>query len=332
MNEQQRTRFFSERFGEQGSQFAARLESGDLDKTMADMDSAQGLEQRIDALGGTLNARTDALMGTLETTAATLFTPALKPLSDLAEITGNLANSFNELLESSPGLSSAATRMAGTAVVGLGLFGASRMANGGSSMFTGLKQILGGKGGTIAGLAAGKLAEAAGAQSVFVTNWPDELAKLSGVSKNPITDAANAVTGGGAAALAGGKPDGRIGRAARGLAVVGGVIEFGAALGDVGKDVLNARGVKGDGSATWLQQILAKKALAEDTVGDAIMGRKDEYVTINGQRKLRSEVEQFAATGQLPGVPTKPQKLDITVHDERLSIKEGDLTREASRG
>lgn len=208
-------------FGDEGARFALgllRTGSGSLEDTLAKMQSGTSLQERVDVRAGTLSASRGALEGTGRSLLATLFQPALDPLTQGTRAANEALGEFADRAQSDPRIAQAASYGAMGATGLAGLYGLSRIAQGGFNLSRGLS-ALGGRGllgslmGTGAGIAQGKAVEAAtGTQAVFVTNWPAGLG-AGGLAGS----AAAAAKGGGMATL--GRAGAALGAGAAGYAV-----------------------------------------------------------------------------------------------------------------
>ncbi|MCK6521832.1 phage tail tape measure protein [Myxococcota bacterium] len=302
MTEQQKAVFLNESFGE-GGKFAGLLAGGGLEEVLAGMENSRSLDERVAVLGSTFSARVDALSGSAETLATNVFTPALGPLGQLAEVTNELVGWLSQVVAQSPAL---AKTVSAVAVGGVGLAGAlgvARMASGGLGVLGGLRAALSGQGGMVGGLLGAKAAEAAGIQPVFVTNWPSgALPTLGGTAASTVastaTSTATASAAAGAAGLRAAINGSKAATAINGLLLAGGAKAAAAGLG--GAAVAGAAGygvgtvinekVLSDDTKLGLQGFMAKVTLA----GDSLMKLVGFEGMSQSDRKLLGDTKTFA--------------------------------------
>ncbi|HNC97998.1 MAG TPA: phage tail tape measure protein, partial [Myxococcota bacterium] len=89
LTEQDRTNALNKAFGEQGGRFVEALLSAErankgVAATLVGMDRARSLDSKVEVLSSGYNAQADALGGTITSTLAELFRPALNPLEKAA--------------------------------------------------------------------------------------------------------------------------------------------------------------------------------------------------------------------------------------------------------
>ena len=139
----------------------------------ASMDKAVGLQEKLEERLKGYNAQLDSLKGTAKSTFATLFEPALDPLTKLISKTNEWTGALGEAAQEHKLIGQIGTGVAGAAAVGGLIYGGAHLLKG---MKSGGKMLGALKGGTelAGGVAMGKAIEAAaGVPSVFVVNMPD---------------------------------------------------------------------------------------------------------------------------------------------------------------
>ena len=230
MTEEKRQRFAQQVFGDEGkAAFFALLKSGDksLEAVNAAASAATGLADRVDVIAGGLDASVASLQGTMQSTLATLFQPAVDPLARGAQALNSAAADLGAAAAENPDIARGVTGVALGSVAAAGAVAAAQVARGGWSGLKGLRALGGGLGGVAGGIGAGKVAEeVAGVTPVYVVNWPATLG-LGGAA-----DAA------GAAGKAGGLA-GKLGKAG----VVGGLLAGGITGGIGLGNAINNNGV-----------------------------------------------------------------------------------------
>lgn len=163
-------------FGEEGGRAAkVLLTQGDKSYAAiaASMDKAVGLQEKLEERLKGYNAQLDSLKGTAKSTFATLFEPALDPLTKLISKTNEWTGALGEAAQEHKLIGQIGTGVAGAAAVGGLIYGGAHLLKG---MKSGGKMLGALKGGTelAGGVAMGKAIEAAaGVPSVFVVNMPD---------------------------------------------------------------------------------------------------------------------------------------------------------------
>lgn len=147
------------------------------------MKSSLPLTKKLQIMMEGFNAQWAALKGTGRSTLASLYEPALAPLTYLVAKTnefvaaiGRAAQGSETLSKVVSGISLSGVAVGGTTAAGLGaaaLYYGRKVFKG----VGGIKGLMSGLGGTAAGVAAGRAVEAAtGVVPVFVTNWPSSMA------------------------------------------------------------------------------------------------------------------------------------------------------------
>lgn len=163
-------------FGDEGARVALNLMregAGSYQDIVEQMAKALPLQQKMEERMKGFNAQLESLKGTGKSTIATLFTPALDPLTALIAKTNEWTGALGEAAQKNEMLAQGAS-YAGLAAAAGGLaYGAYQIAKGTGSGMKMLKALKG-VGGDAAGIAKGKAIEAAtGVTPVFVTNMPD---------------------------------------------------------------------------------------------------------------------------------------------------------------
>jgi TP901 family phage tail tape measure protein len=162
-------------FGEQGARAALALikeGEGSWEKIGEQIKNAASIQEKMNERLKGFNANLKALGGTSKTTIATLFDPLLEPLSKAAAYLNDIVANIGKLAEERPGVAKAVSYGTAGVAAGAGLYGVYRLLRGGISGGMVLKGLKG-LGGTAAGIAEGKIVQAAtGVTPVFVTNWP----------------------------------------------------------------------------------------------------------------------------------------------------------------
>lgn len=169
-------------FGELGGE-AARglLAEGDnsYEYILESMDKAAGLQDKINETMNTFKGQLESLKGTVKSTIADLYLPALPILTgliaktnELFTLTGKASQENEKISKAVSGVSLGAVATGASASIllgGAGLYYGRKVLKGAG----GIKGLLKGAGGTAAGIAQGKAVEATtGVTPVFVTNWP----------------------------------------------------------------------------------------------------------------------------------------------------------------
>lgn len=169
-------------FGDEGGRAAKELINAakGYREIQAGAEESLSAAQKLTIWGEGFNASLKKLGGTVKSTLAAYFEPALAPLAAITNKVNELTSKLGELAQKRPSVAKAvgwsalgAVGVGGLATVGLG---ARAMLNGKKflSGVGGLKGLLGSAGSATAGIAKGMAVEAAtGVQAVFVTNWPD---------------------------------------------------------------------------------------------------------------------------------------------------------------
>lgn len=173
-------------FGEEGGRAAqALLAKGEKSFTAvaAEMDKAASLQEKLEERLKGYNAQLESLKGTAKSTFATLFEPALEPLTKLVSKTNEWVGALGEAAQENKLIGQIGTGVAGAATVGGLLYGGSHLLKG---VRSGGKMLGALKGGTnlAGGVAMGKaLEEAAGVPSVYVVNMPTTFGPASTAEK-----------------------------------------------------------------------------------------------------------------------------------------------------
>ena len=174
-NTKQRMFILEKIFGEQGGLAAMALMStgtGSWEFVKGKvLEVASAEEKMTERLKG-FNASLTALKGTGTTTLATLFDPALGPLTKLSDTFNTLVDNIGKFASNHPAVTAAGNAVVGTAVAGAAGYGVYNLVKGGVAGAKVLKGLRG-VGLSAVGIAEGKAVQAAtGVQAVFVTNWP----------------------------------------------------------------------------------------------------------------------------------------------------------------
>lgn len=175
MTPEQTQNFLTRAFGDEGARMGLGLLKGQggLAEVMAGMGQSRSLQDKVARLSDTQAASREALGGTVESTLATLFQPALDPLKRLASTANDWVGQVGDASRADPRLAQATSYGAMGAVGVAGLYGVARLARGGARGLGALGSIGGLLGSRAGGLAEAKALEAAaGVQPVSVVNWP----------------------------------------------------------------------------------------------------------------------------------------------------------------
>ncbi len=170
-------------FGDEGARFAGgllRTGSGGLEEVMANIDGSRSLSSRVGLMAGTKAASDEALAGTVQTTLATLFKPALAPLTSLSQKANDLVGQVGTAAQEDPRIAQAVSLGAMGATAGVALYGAARVARGGGRLLSALRTLpsLGGAGAGLPGVpgaGGGGVPGLGGPTPVAVVNWPPGL-------------------------------------------------------------------------------------------------------------------------------------------------------------
>jgi TP901 family phage tail tape measure protein len=177
-------------------------------KFNSEMDKQASILEKIDILQGGFNAKWDSLTGTAKSTIASLYAPALAPLSKLVDLAneyttavGNATRGENSLGKAVSGMSAGALAVGGVATAGLaGLAGWKGLQT--LRGVGGIKGLLSGGGGLAAGVAKGKLLSSiTGGEisEVYVVN----ASEISGGVASALPGALGSAGGGAGAGAAG---------------------------------------------------------------------------------------------------------------------------------
>lgn len=177
MGTAKRAGFLQKVFGDEGgraAQILLRQGAGSYEDMTAQMAKAVGLQDKLAERLKGYNAQLESLRGTAKSTFATMFEPALDPLTKLISKTNEWAGALGEAALENKKVGQIGTGVAaGVAGAGL-LYGGYHLLKG---LGSGGKMLGALKGGTelAGGVAMGKaLEEAAGVPSVYVVNMPKE--------------------------------------------------------------------------------------------------------------------------------------------------------------
>lgn len=194
MGTAKRAGFLQKVFGDEGgraAQILLRQGAGSYEDMTAQMGKAVSLQDKLAERLKGYNAQLESLRGTAKSTFATMFEPALDPLTKLISKTNEWTGALGEAALENKKIGQIGTGVAaGVAGAGL-LYGGYHLLKGlgsGGKMLGALK----GGAGLAGGVAMGKaLEEAAGVPSVFVVNMPKEFGGTVGTGgllpggKNP---------------------------------------------------------------------------------------------------------------------------------------------------
>lgn len=151
MGSAQRIEFLTKVFGDEGSPVAlALLADGGkgLQSTLEQMRNASSLQDKMNERMNGFNAQWEGLKGTLSSTFATLFDPALQPLTEIIKKTSEWVGQVGKLAGEHREVAVAVTAVA-TAVAAAGAaYGAVQIYKGGRSAIDMMKALRGGAAGT----------------------------------------------------------------------------------------------------------------------------------------------------------------------------------------
>lgn len=278
-------------FGPEGAPVALALLNkgkGSFDDILQQMDRAAPLAKKLNIQMEGFGKQMESLSGTSKSTIATLFQPALNPLTRLVKKTNEWVAALGTAAMHHDAIGKTLTYGGGALVGAAALYGGYKLLRGGLAGMRVLKGLKGLGG----GVAAGKALEAtAGVTPVYVVNMPSGgiaagaggiadalggkrgrlLGRLGGLLKR------GALLGGrGAAALAGG------------LATLGGGGAGGAALASGG---LLAAGAAGYGVGS----VIYNKAIKGTALSDEIGGAVAHVLAFFGNQEARNAIAYNAA-------------------------------------
>ncbi len=266
-------------FGPEGAPVALALLNkgkGSFSDIIQQMDQAAPLAKKLGIQMEGFGKQMESLSGTSKSTIATLFQPALNPLTKLVKKTNEWVAALGTAAQHQSAIGKTVT-YGGGALVGAGLlYGGYKLLRGGLSGMRVLKGLKGLGG----GVAAGKALEAtAGVTPVYVVNMP------AGGIAGGIGDALGS---GGKRASVLSRMGGLIKRGGSGLAALGGGGAGGAAL--AGGAVV-ASGAAGYGAGT----VIYNKAISGTKLGDAIGSGIAHVLAWFGNKDARQAIADTAA-------------------------------------
>ncbi|WP_347506432.1 phage tail tape measure protein [Pseudomonas anguilliseptica] len=192
MGTAKRADFLQKMFGDEGgraAQILLRQGAGSYEDMTKQMGKAVGLQEKLTERLNGYNAQLESLRGTAKSTFATLFEPALDPLTKLISKTNEWTGALGEAAMENDKIGKVGTGIAAGVATGGLLYGGYHLLKG---IGAGGKMLGALKGGTelAGGVAMGKaLEEAAGVPSVYVVNMPKELGGTVG-TVGKVADAA----------------------------------------------------------------------------------------------------------------------------------------------
>ncbi|WP_258237667.1 phage tail tape measure protein [Pseudomonas sp. Q2-TVG4-2] len=186
MGTAKRAGFLQKMFGDEGgraAQILLRQGAGSYEDMVGQMGKAVGLQEKLQERLKGYNAQLESLRGTAKSTFATMFEPALDPLTKLISKTNEWAGALGEAAMENKRIGQVGTGVAAGVAAGGALYGGYHLLKG---LASGGKMLGALKGGTqlAGGVAMGKaLEEAAGVPSVFVVNMPKSFGPASAAEK-----------------------------------------------------------------------------------------------------------------------------------------------------
>lgn len=179
MGDAQRVEFLTKTFGDEGSPVAMALladNGSGLEATLKQMREASSLQEKMDERMKGYNAQWEGLMGTVSSTFATLFDPALEPLTRIISKTSEWVSHVGKLAGEHRSVAVAVTGIA-TAVAALGTaYGAFQIYKAGRSAISLMKSLRSSPAETGAGAggrsALGGMTGRGGAIPVYLVDGP----------------------------------------------------------------------------------------------------------------------------------------------------------------
>ncbi len=182
LSDQKKMFFLEKIFDTEGARAALALMhegEGSWEAVTGSIRKGVSLQDKMNTRLTGFNANLKALASTAKTTLATLFDPMLKPLTKVLATLNDIVFKVGEFHEKNKEFAAIETGAVGAVAVGAGALGLYHILKGGAAGarvlkgLGGMKGILSNLGGTAAGVAEGKVVQAAtGVAPVFITNWP----------------------------------------------------------------------------------------------------------------------------------------------------------------